>query len=508
MSKCSLSLAALALVGLLVAPAWAEPTVKHSGNSIAVIDGLTDEGLAQVKEALGKVDQSKLNFALKNITDDDLARLCAVVPQMDGINIEKGDKLTSIAPLAKVKGLRGFKMEAKGVADLTPLAGFTDMMILDVRSKAMGPDLKWMQGMTKLTKLDVDAGSALTSFEGLPSLPKLERASISNASPADLTPLVTAMPNLTRLQLRYCTIGDLSPLAKLAKLIEINLYGAKLKDFTPLGQVPQLREITYYAVDGADFSTLKALKQVQKMDGGLTKLNSIDFVAELPNLRDFDVFAEYVTDYSPLAKSKIEKMQIWNMREPVGDLGVVGKATSLKELRLWSVEGATNSKGLAGLVNLEKLEITSDYNKKGGDAFDLACAAGLQKLKVFEVDKAEVVNEADLSKLVALEKADFNGINARTNKPFDIAGLAKLGKLYSLVLRNCTLANADALAGCTGLQYLVLQDVEGVTNTGFVKSLTKLKRLTVTRGLLSDDDVKALEAAKVKVEQKDPKKKK
>ncbi len=69
----------------------------------------------------------------------------------------------------------------------------------------------------------------------------------------------------------------------------------------------------YYAVKDADFNTLGKLTQVKELKGGLTRLDNISWVAGLPNLKKFDVFAEYVTDYSPLAKSKVENFQIWSM---------------------------------------------------------------------------------------------------------------------------------------------------------------------------------------------------
>ena len=76
-------------------------------------------------------------------------------------------------------------------------------------------------------------------------------------------------------------------------------YGATVADFSPLAQSPKLKRLNYYAVKSDNFASLGALKQVSELDGGLTKLADISWVAGLPNLKTFDVFAEHVTVMLP-----------------------------------------------------------------------------------------------------------------------------------------------------------------------------------------------------------------
>ena len=304
----------------------------------------------------------------------------------------------------------------------------------------------------------------------------------------------------SKLELRNCTIKDLSPLAKMPNLSELNLYGASVKDFSPLAGCAKLKSLTYYAVDGADFSTLGALKQIVELKGGLTKLDNISFVSELPALRVFDLFAEYVTDYTPLASSKVEDLQIWKMRVPVGDLGAVGKTRTLKELKLWSVDGATNSAALAGLTELQKFTITSEYNKKNGGPFDMACAKGWGKLKEMSITGTRIVNAGNMAALTSMERLILVKVNVE-GEPFSLSGLAKLTRLQSVRINDSQVADFEALAGCTGLTSVELRGCKGITSLAPLKALPNLKKVMVSKGAFSEAELSGF-AQNVKVEQR------
>ena len=478
----------LLALSMMTGPAFAEPSIKVSGSEVTVKESVTDGYVSQMKSAQ--------RLVLVDISDADLAKACSACPDIAKIEI-KSKNLTSIAPVAGLTKLQNFKMEADKVKDLSPLEKLTGLQYLYVISSAMGPDLKWMAGMTALKDVSISAGPSLTSFEGLPKVAGLSRIKISSASPADLSPL-QAMPGLKDVDLTGCVIADLSPLAKLPALQYVNLYGATVKDFSPLAACPKLKKIMYYSTKDADYSTLGKLTQVTELKGGLTKLDSIAWVASLPNLKIFDVFAEYVTDYSPLAKTNVEEFQIWNMRVPVGDLGVVGQAKSLKKLKLWSVEGATNSKGLSGLVNLEKFTLTGSYNKKGGEAFDFAAASGWTKLQELEANEAALQNTDTLSKCTALKTVKFSKLNG---DPVSLAFLGKLTSLTKLELNQSKVKDFDAVAGCTALTTVVLTKVEGITSLAALKKLPALKTVVVSKGAFPDSELAGF-AAGVRVTQR------
>ena len=405
----------------------AAPTLKLTRNTFEIAEAVDADILAQIKAGIGKVDQGKLGFSLSKIKDDDLAALCAAYPATTDLSIRDSAGLTSIAPVAGLKGLTSMRLEGSHkVADLTPLAGLTGMQSLDLTGSEFAPDLKWMSAMTKLTRVTVkgyNASKKITSFEGIPSLPALKSVNLGNTTPADLTPLVSALPALETLDLSYCVIKDLSPLAKLARLKELNLYGAEVKDFSPLAGAAALRKLTYYAVTGADFSTLGKLTQVENLQGGLTKLADISWVADLPNLREFRVFAEYIKDYTPLAKTKVEHFTIWNMRETV-DLTQLSGATSFSYLKLWGLKKATGFEGLATLVNIKELTI-DDVNQKEGIPVDMSFVKTLANVEKLTLTSSNVINFDAVAACVKLTSVDLN-------KSIGITSLAALKKLPAL----------------------------------------------------------------------------
>ncbi len=484
------------VLGIAVGAVNAEPAVKRSNNSFTIVDGVTDAILDQIKGEMDKVDRKKLSFAVKNFKDEDLAKLCAAYPDMDALNIESSKALTSIAPMASLKSFRGFRMSADQVRDLTPLAGLTEMMILSITSKTMGPDLKWMSNMTKLQEISIRAGSSLTSFEGIPSLPAMKRLQITGAYPADLTPL-QALPSLTHLDLSYCNILDLSPIGKMQVLDNLNLYGATVKDFSPLADAPRLKKIMYYAVKGADFSTLGKLTQIEELKGGLTELNDIAWVENLQNLKKFDVFSEYVSNYAPLAKTKIEDFQIWSMRVPV-NLSTFTGPTSLKKLKLWSLKDVSELGSLSAFVNMENL-IIDNINNKG--VADIAFIKDMPNLKKLHLSNVSILDTTVLANLSRLDNLDATNLNDKADKPFDLAFLSKMPGLTSLNLSGSTVSNFDAIANCSALKFVRISKTTGITSLEALKKLPNLSYLTVTKETFPEAELTGFSNSKIQITQ-------
>jgi Leucine-rich repeat (LRR) protein len=237
-------LAALILSAFTVA-AYAAPSMKRDKDTFEINEGVSDEILSQVKAEMGQVDQSKLRFILKKITNEDLAKLCAAFPDTVIISIQNSMNLSSLAPVAGLKGLQNMQLMANRVKDAAPLAGLTEMRRLDLIFNTFpGPDLKWMSGMTKLTNIKIGANlKGASSLEGIPSLPGLREIEISNAEIADLTPLVEALPALRKINFQAGTIHDLTPLTKLANLEELDLRRVEVKDLSPLAGCPKLKKV-------------------------------------------------------------------------------------------------------------------------------------------------------------------------------------------------------------------------------------------------------------------------
>ena len=486
-------LAALIALGIFSGSAYAAPSFKQSGNKFTINEGADDAAVQALKGA----DMTKLALTLNNVKDVDLQKVCAAVPELRTLNIENSEELTSIAPVAGLKKLTVFTLSAEKVKDFSPLSGLTGLTKLQVASDAMGPDLKWMSGLTKINSLAVSGGPSLTSMEGLPSLPGLRSARISHGVFADLSP-ITALPGLTSLELTYCTMSDLSALTKLQNLKSLSFYGSQVKVFSALAGCPKLESFMYYAVKDADFNTLGKLTQVKELKGGLTRLDNISWVAGLPNLKKFDVFAEYVTDYSPLARSKVENFQIWSMKVPV-NLKTLAGATSLKWLKLWSVKDVSGFEALGSLTGLEKL-ILNGVNEKQGPV-DLSFMGSLRGIKELELSSFDGVKTSGMGSLTALTQLNCYKLNKNGSEPFDLSFLSKLTSLKNLRVSDCKVSHFEAVSGLGALSTVTLQKVDGLTSLDAFKKLPALKQFSVGRGEFKDADLTGFDS-NVKVSQR------
>jgi len=334
--------------------------------------------------------------------------------------------------VAKLKSLTSFVLVGGTVDNFSPLSNLTKLTNLEIRGNdvengMMAPDLKWMSKLTSLTGLIIGASNELrnlVSLEGIPSLPKLTAATFSSASPEDLAPLL-ALSGLKKLDLTDSEIADLTPLSGLLKLEELNLFGVTVEDFSPLAECPALKILNVYSTNESDYSTLGKLTQVQSLQSGMTALDDISWIPEMTGLKKLQVFSERIKDYTPLAKTQLEDLEIWKMKVPA-DLNQISDVVSLKKLKLWSLKVAGGFEGLASLVNLEEL-ILNDMNAKDGTAVDMDFVKSLANLKILELKNSELSNFDTVANCVKLEKVEIG-------KTTGIDNLEALKKLPNLIM--------------------------------------------------------------------------
>ncbi len=350
----------------------AEPSVEID-DMATITEGIDNNVESQLKKA-----KDLKKFVLEECGDADLAKLCAMFPNMEELQIIDAENIKNLAPLAGLKQLQSLNLDC-AASDLSPLAGLTNLTTLNV--EAAMTDLSWMHKLVHLTTITV-SGEKLTSLAGLPTIPDFERIVFLGGAPKDLTPLVKAFPNLKAITLSNMSLPDLSPLGKLSQLEELDLNSSKVKDYSPLAACANLTKLCFYGNEGADFSTLGKLTQVSVLEGGLTGLSDISWISNLPNLKSFSMFSEPVADYSPLTKTHLETLSLWKMTKcgPV-DLTPIGKITTLTELQLDEME-VTHFEALAALTNLQLIKVV---DTKG--AGDLAAIKKLPHLKKVVVDE-------------------------------------------------------------------------------------------------------------------------
>ena len=326
------------------------------------------------------------------------------------------------------------------------------------------------------------------------------------ADQATIAAVAAAFPEASAIEAHYSTIDDMSVVAALSNLKDANFYGAKVNDFAPLAACKKLAKLSYYAVKAPQsvYDSLASVKSLKELTGGLSGVESVAFVKDLPQLEYFSVFAE-----------------------SVGDLESIGAASGLKRVKLWNLDGrplsgrnipeAGDLKFLAACAKLETIELPGSAYK------NLEALAGLTAVK--HLDLSSAVNDVDLSfakgygKLAfftaRLARGKVMGLEALAGKPLDkidldgdfdadLAFLTDCAKLRTLSIsapspkKTRTVANFKAAAGLPMLASLTAIGTDGI-DFDTIKSLPKLSSLTVSKGTLTAEQVAELKAAKPKI---------
>jgi len=439
-----------------------DPSIRLSERNtrVTIQHGLTDEILAEAKEAVG--DGAGVRFTLQRMSAEDIAKVCEAFPAMSGLDIERPEDLTSIPFVAKLTNLTRLEMSAP-VADLSPLSNLTGLNILDVRG-VLAPDLKWMSNLTNLTTLIVMGVRGdvptLVSLEGIPSAPNLTRASFLYGALADLTPLL-ALSGVTRLNLEQNIIADLTPLAGLPAMEELILSQTTVTDFSPLAGAPALKTLDARIVREADFSTLGKLTRLETLEVGATyvrnqdvfRLKDISWISGMTGLKNLQVDFDTVADFSPLRTlPQLERLRIWRMQSPV-DLNQLSGITSLKRLTLQDNNAGTSGFGaLASLVNLEELTLI-EMTEDNSSTVDMAFIAFLENLKKLTISSSEITG------------------------------------------------GFDAIANCVNLEEVVIRNPTGTVNFAALMTLPNLRSVTVPPDTFTEEQVAAFASPNVRISQ-------
>lgn len=294
--------------------------------------------------------------------------------------------------------------------------------------------------------------SGVTTIAPLALLRNARQISLNDLKKLDLSPL-TGLPNVETLEIRYCQVDDLSPAATLPKLKELDAYGSELVSFAPLAAAPRLEKVNYYAavLSPEGWETLGLLKQVKDFHGGLTKMTSVAWCRNVPQLESIQIFAEKISDLTPIATlTNMKYFRGWNMR---GD----NLSTDLGDLSF-----------LANSKMLERLELP------GCKYSSTAVLAGLPAVKTLNLDGAKApIDLSFVKQMPVLTSLSIQGENSR--KPEQVV-------------------NFEALTGHPTLESINLVDVTGPTSLAVLQSCPKLRSVTVRKGVFPAEEIAALNA--------------
>ncbi len=244
---------------------------------------------------------------------------CAAHPDTEGLNVDRAQKITSIAPLAKLAKLKTLTL--RGVTKMN-----TDQAI----------DLAPLAGLTGLTKLDCYATHVVN------------------------TGALKGLKQLREISFYMSSVDSIACVAELPALETLDLYGFahKFPNYEPLA-ASKIKKLNLYMNKQATDENLKVLGKIQTLEEFAADLtptfHTIEFLRNQPNLQVVRLWNDPISDISPLAgKTKLVEVSLWGTK--VTDLSPLAGAADLRQINLQDT-AVTDISPLLGLKKLWSVEL-------------------------------------------------------------------------------------------------------------------------------------------------------
>ncbi|MFO0546808.1 MAG: hypothetical protein U0271_00405 [Polyangiaceae bacterium] len=199
------------------------------------------------------------------------------------------------------------------VTDLSPLAGLSELEILDV-GQIQHDATDWKE-LTPISAKDLSP---------LAGLRKLRVLSLYGVQVSDLKPLA-GLKSLEKLILDFAQVSDLAPIRSMTGLKSLSLQAVPTTDFAPLTSATGLEDLGLESTSFSDTRLLQKLPNLVNLRITSTAVTDLTLIAKLPNL-EYLVASGMNLDFAQLVGCKSLKN--------VGALGVDEKSVaSLKKLK-------------------------------------------------------------------------------------------------------------------------------------------------------------------------------
>ncbi|MEZ6065314.1 MAG: hypothetical protein R3B90_06310 [Planctomycetaceae bacterium] len=417
---------------------------------------MNDEFLAEVLPAFEKLES--LDVSGTEVTDASLKTILAV---KDCSSLDIGGTQITAAVLPAVA-------ESTGLTRL----GISHLVLTAEHLRQLAPLTKLTQLEFDTTKFDDDMAEQLAKFQQLEEL----RCWDSRLTARGLNAIGT-LSNLKTLQLgggRY-TGRSLAALANLKSLTSLSLGQTIIRD-DDLAHLSGLKQLTSLEID-TRFLT----------DAGLRHLG------EFENVGYLQLTGEFGPDgLRHLAGMKsLDTLQVTHARLAPGGLGALASLPGLRSLFLYRV--AFDGGDFTAWADAPLKDLSIDACAIEGS---LAPLAGLKELRSLSCSNIDL-DDAAVNQLLtsegwsALEQLELGYL------PIDgsgLAGLAKLGALRELTIRDCLLNDA----GLAKLDAPAVTELDLTGNdftsagVGSLSRLPKIEWLTLSNNRLDDSAVPLL----------------
>ena len=286
-----MSLIALSLV--LCSGAWAQQVLQPTDNcrdySAADIVTFADAVLEEeVREALSLGPQDALSCGeaaqLTTLRSSGAGARRSVSGSPEWNDPEH--LFHDLSGIQNLTGLTDLSLSNRGLSDISPLAGLTEMINLNLHTNWI-TDISPLRDMTKLVRLRISE-NPLTDISALSELTELTVLRMHRHGDFIGGQNPRSYMGATGV-LFTNAVTDIGPLAKLTKLVDLNIHTQDISDLTPLSGLTSLIELRLAANSFTDLSPLRGLTTLQYLELTGNNITDITPLSGLTNLMQLDL---------------------------------------------------------------------------------------------------------------------------------------------------------------------------------------------------------------------------
>ena len=210
-------------------------------------------------------------------------------------------KIVKLDGLEKFQNLETLIAHSNDIVNLTPLAGLTKLVELDLGDNAI-VDLSKLSNLTNLQDLTISANYSASDITPLTNLVNLRHLRMNLNAVSSLQPLV-GMTHLKELHLICCGIQDITPLAGLVELETLYISENPLSDISPLENLVNLKTLILDKTKLASFLPLTSLSKLEYLYMNQCDISNLSFMQNLLNLKMVMIPNNKITDLKPLVNN-------------------------------------------------------------------------------------------------------------------------------------------------------------------------------------------------------------
>lgn len=214
----------------------------------------------------------------------------------DGLSFDSGEflALERLPPsISELSALRRLDLRDTKVADLSPLAGMTEILVLRL-DRSLVSDLSSLATLTGITHLFIDK-TQVADLSPLASMSGIKHLTLSNTRVRDLTSL-SGLAGITHLFIGNTQVSDLAPLARMTGMTRLLISNTQVNDLTPLAGMTRMDDLSISNTQVGDLTPLAGMTRITRLDLHNTQVTDLTPLAGMSELNRLSLDNTQVSD--------------------------------------------------------------------------------------------------------------------------------------------------------------------------------------------------------------------